>query len=414
MFRKEAVAQREQRFHGSILLVRPVRFTVYTTLFTLICLSIATFVFFGDFQRSENVPGVILPSNGLVRIFTPQTGILIEQNAVDGQIVHEGDLLFVLTAERFSGSKSGTQALVGEALAKKVERLKDELVQQQAQFENIKLALHRRWNDINAQLVQIDADIGNQNKRLALSRAAEARFQELEKSHYISPAQLQERAADVLDQESKLHALERSRVSLRMDLSNTETDFANQPLKARREALALERAIVEINQNQIENNALQRIEIRAPRSGVITPMAGEIGQIVDGSKQLAYLTPADGKVSAELYAPSSAIGFVKNGTHVQLRVQAFPYQKFGHVSGYVQAISQTAVQPSEIALPFAKSASSEPFYRIRVLLDSGSVQAYGRQQMLRSGMQVEASLLLETRKLYEWIIEPLYSVKGKL
>jgi membrane fusion protein len=100
---------------------------------------------------------------------------------------------------------------------------------------------------------------------------------------------------------------------------------------------------------------------------------------------------------------------------VLVRYQAFPYQKFGQYRGVVREISSSALQPSEITLPLARDpASTDPLYRIRVSLDSQMVQAYGRREPLKSGMQLEASLVLEHRKLYEWVIEPLISVTGRL
>ena len=48
---------------------------------------------------------------------------------------------------------------------------------------------------------------------------------------------------------------------------------------------------------------------------------------------LASLVPAGAQLQAHLYAPSSAVGFVRAEQPVLLRYQAFPYQKFGHQHG---------------------------------------------------------------------------------
>lgn len=58
--------------------------------------------------------------------------------------------------------------------------------------------------------------------------------------------------------------------------------------------------------------------------------------------------------------------------------------------------------------------SAEPMYRIRLKLDRQSVQAYGKSMPLRSGMLVDASVLLEQRRLYEWVLEPLFSISGRM
>ena len=73
------------------------------------------------------------------------------------------------------------------------------------------------------------------------------------------------------------------------------------------------------------------------------------------------------------------------------------------------------LRPEDLAVPGAVSGTSgEPLYRIRLRLQRQSVQAYGETLPLKSGMLVDASVLLEQRRLYEWVLEPLFSISGRL
>jgi len=102
---------------------------------------------------------------------------------------------------------------------------------------------------------------------------------------------------------------------------------------------------------------------------------------------------------------------------VRLRYQAYPYQKFGQASGRVQSVSRTAMPAGEIFTMgnvSPNSQNSEPFYRITVTLDRQSMTAYGQQQPLQAGMLLDADIMLERRRLYEWVLEPLLSLTGKL
>ena len=77
-------------------------------------------------------------------------------------------------------------------------------------------------------------------------------------------------------------------------------------------------------------------------------------------------------------------------------------------------VSRTPLQASELAgLPLAGSAS-EPMYRITVALDQQAVRAYGREQALAADMELEADVMLDRRRLIEWIFEPLIGVAGKV
>jgi membrane fusion protein len=195
-------------------------------------------------------------------------------------------------------------------------------------------------------------------------------------------------------------------------LANERTQHA---LNTQRQAEQLSREIAEIEEGDTVNEAQRQFVVHAPRAGVLTAMTVEPGQLIAPNLPLASIVPLSGELEAELYAPSRAIGFIKNGTAVLLRYQAFPYQKFGQQGGAIREISRSPLPANEIAAPLARLANTqEPLYRIRVKLDRQQVAAYGQSAALQSGMQLEASLVLEHRKLVEWIIDPIYTLTGRL
>ena len=126
--------------------------------------------------------------------------------------------------------------------------------------------------------------------------------------------------------------------------------------------------------------------------------------------------PQGASLRADLYAPSRAIGFVKPGDKVLIRYQAYPYQKFGHQEGAVESVAKTALPTQELnGLPTPTgNNSNEPLYRVSVKLAAQTVNAYGKAQPLQAGMLLDADVLQEKRRLYEWVLEPLYSLTGKL
>jgi membrane fusion protein len=164
-------------------------------------------------------------------------------------------------------------------------------------------------------------------------------------------------------------------------------------------------------QQLTEVESRRRVVITAPEAGRTTLVVAEVGQTVDVNQALVTLVPASGELQARLYAPSSSIGFVRAGDAVLLRYQAFPYQKFGQHEGVVDTVSTSAVNPSELAgLPATGLEPGEPVFAIQVKLRSGDILANGETRPLQAGMQLEADILQERRKLYEWMLEPLYSV----
>jgi membrane fusion protein len=108
------------------------------------------------------------------------------------------------------------------------------------------------------------------------------------------------------------------------------------------------------------------------------------------------------------------VGFVRPGDPVLIRYAAFPFEKFGHQRGTVESVSRTALPSNELDALGSADSRSESLYRISVRLASQSVLAYGKDQPLQAGMLLDADVLREKRRLYEWVFEPLYALAGKL
>ncbi|MEY4910473.1 MAG: hypothetical protein RL761_136, partial [Pseudomonadota bacterium] len=160
--------------------------------------------------------------------------------------------------------------------------------------------------------------------------------------------------------------------------------------------------------------AKRRIVVTAPADGQITLLQAELGQSVELGRPLVQLVPQNNQLTVRLYAPSKAAGFVQVGAPVLLRFDAFPYQKYGQLTGKVLSVSKAAVSAADIQgyTPRADVAG-EPLFAITVSLPEQMLGDGAQKLQLQSGMRVEADLLHETRRLYEWILEPLYSARSR-
>jgi membrane fusion protein len=172
-----------------------------------------------------------------------------------------------------------------------------------------------------------------------------------------------------------------------------------------------------VEEQLAEQNGKREIVLSAPETGTVTALQAKRGGHHDAKVPLLAILPEGSQLEAQLFCSSRAVGFLKVGQRVLLRYEAFPYQKFGHYEGSVTSISHSAVNPGELAPQEAGLAritpgSSEAVYRVTVALASQDVQAYGKARPLQAGMQLEADIVLEHRRLYEWMLEPLYTVTG--
>lgn len=416
LFRQQAIEHANVRQYGSVLLAQPVSFRWLTWMFVAIAIGIILFFCFFSTTRKAQCQGVLLPTSGVIKVVPVQTGTVREKRVREGQQVKAGDVLFVLNSER-SAAAGDAQKTISTLLEGRRDSYRAELKQLDMQTRQRTDALNKRMADIQSDLQRLDNQIALQKQRVALSEQSWQRFSDLQASRFISSAQLQDKEADLLDQRQRLSDFFRTRTASQRDLDAADAELRDLKVQTERDAAALQRNVSTVEQDLTDSEARREILIRSPQSGVVTAITAEQGQTVSAGQSLAAVLPAASTLEAEIYAPSRSIGFVKPGMQVLLRYQAYPFQKFGQHTATVTEVASTSLRPDEMALPGAtlpSGAAAEPLYRIRLKLDRQSVKAYGQEMPLRSGMLVDASVLLERRRLYEWVLEPLFSVSGRL
>jgi membrane fusion protein len=205
--------------------------------------------------------------------------------------------------------------------------------------------------------------------------------------------------------------VERERLTLAGELEEL-------PLRGPIQIAEIDRSIAAVEQEIAEAEARRRIVVTAPQGGTVTALQAEPGSSVSPSVPLLSVIPGGSELEAQLFSPSRAVGFLRPGQTVRLRYQPFPYQKFGFYDGVVAKVSVAALNPAELPQEHAGLTSlygtGEPVYRITVSLARQTVTVYGEPVPLQPGMQLEADVMLETRRLIEWVFEPLFTLTGKL
>lgn len=413
LFRREALANAGNRAHGVVILARPVSYSMVTALFFACAVGVVAFFIFGSYTRKVAVEGLLLPSHGLIKVLPMQAGQVTESRVHEGQLVREGDVLFVLTSERETQALGNADATISELLRSRRDSLQHEQLQLRQQGAQRLDAARHRAEDMGAEIRRIDDQVALQERRLDMARTTLKRYDDLARSGFVSPVQVQDRQAELLDQEQRLAELTRSRAASARDLGTAQAEASDLQLQAQRDQDANRRSVSATEQDLTENEARRQILVRAPSAGTVTGITAEVGQTVASGQSIGAILPAGSELEAELYAPSRAVGFIKPGMTVQLRYQAYSYQKFGQAKGIVREVSRTAMRPEELGLPGA-ALTSEPVYRVRVALDRQTVSTYGVEQSLRSGATLDGSIVLDKRRLYEWVLEPLYTVTGHL
>jgi membrane fusion protein len=415
-FRNEALNSRQTKWLGEIILIRPVSFSSLTFTVAILASVLIGFFAIGTYTKHSTVAGQLIPDTGLVKVYAPQFGIVMRKLVTEGQAVRQGDVLYVLSSERQSSTQGNTQASISNQVGLRQHSLQEERDKTRQLQQSEYSAFANKIAGLETELQKLDSQIDAQKARVKLADDALARYRDLVAKHFVSAETVQQKEGDLLDQKLRLQSLERDRISVGRDLAMQQSELSSLPLKHQNQLAVIERSIAAIGQELSESEAKRDLVITAPDNGVATAVLADVGQAVDSSKPLVSIVPKGAKLQAHLYAPSKAVGFVKPGDPVLLRYQAYPYQKFGHAKGIVVSVSRTALPANEITghMMGNQPSSSEPLYRITVNLASQAIIAYGKQKPLQAGMLLDADVLQESRQLYEWVLEPLYSQTGKL
>ena len=416
LFRPEALEHREREWLGSIQLIRPVSLAVLTALTLLVVAGVGAYLTLGEYTRKARVSGYLVPDRGVIRLVTPQAATVVESHVEEGRAVQRGDVLFVLAVGQATLS-GDTQATVLSSIESRTRSLQG-AARQRSQLEQTQLAaIDRQIGEMGREIESMKLESDLQRQRLLLAEQAQGQYESLRNDNFVSSAQVRTKAEEVLNVKAQLQGLVRQRAARLREIAALQSQRRELPLQTQSAQGAIDRDLAALAQQAAETEARQRIVVRAPQDGVVSGVLAAPGQTVTPAVALASLLPADAKLQAQLFAPSSAVGFVRANQQVQLRYQAFPYQKFGHQAGEVVQVSRSPLQASELAglaLPASLSASGEPLYRITVSLDRQSVAAYGQPQALSPGMQLEADVLLDRRRLIEWLFEPVLGIAGRI
>jgi membrane fusion protein len=232
----------------------------------------------------------------------------------------------------------------------------------------------------------------------------------------VSQDELQARESDLAEQQNRLRNLQREALAIERELSATRRDRESSRARFAGQRGELERSILAAQQELTQLDALRRIVVTAPQAGRISLVRADVGQSVDANEVIAHVVPQGTPLVARLYVPSRAAGFVRTGDRVLLRYDAFPYQRFGLHEGRVLSVSTSAASRAELGDINPPDGITESLFAVQIALPEQAIGGQGNvpRQPLQAGLRVEGDLLQETRRLYQWMIEPLSTVTQKV
>ena len=148
------------------------------------------------------------------------------------------------------------------------------------------------------------------------------------------------------------------------------------------------------------------IELRAPCEAIVHEIASfPVGSAVREAEALITLVPIDCEIELEAEIPAKDIGRVNVGDSVRVKLNAFPFQKHGTLSGTLRTISEDTFQKDNVRQENEKIAEGA-YYRARIPV-TGKLRGTHSNFRLIPGMEAQAEIKVGVRRVIEYIIHPL-------
>lgn len=411
LFRKEVLQKRSSLVHGRVMLVQPVTHTFFAMLACAMLLGLALILIFVDYTRTVEVSGVLEPAGGIVKMLAPSSGRVTTIKVHPGQLVRKGDILIVFATESRNADGSSIETAEEIQIRRRLATLSEEkrltsrlqLVDKEASKQQLK--------GLQAALVNLQQQRVLQNERLQFLENTVKNFTRLKVEGFLSEAQLLAKQDELVEQRLRIQALEMQIASTQLDRDKVTSDIAAYSDRGHVVSAQFDRNLALVTSELDQHQGRNQWALVASADALVGPIVVQQDQLVNAGLPILSLVPTKRDLVASLYAPSRSLGFIRRGQVVTIKLDAYPYQRYGTLPGTIESIAAIPATPEEITAALTllpTGLKSEPAYKIQVVLSQQSLRANGEERPLKVGLQGSAIVSLDTRALYEWVVEPLY------
>jgi membrane fusion protein len=397
--------------HGDVILIQPVTTRLIVGLFVASVSCGLAFAASAEYTKKETVTGYLAPSGGFASVQAPRGGVIFKVNVEEGQLVKAGDALLTLKTDESLENGPWVSQQIKEALQQRRSDLKLQMSLVEGRMAGQEGIYRRRMAVLQQQERQLLSSLNTQATSSALALQEVEANQNLLRKGFSTDREVGRKQREYLAQIDARTEVEQRLAKVRGDLEELDIQVNQLPAERNERMAELSSRIAELDQQLVETSRSEAYVLRAPISGRISGLQATVGRSPPADEQLLSIIPEHAELEAYILVPTRSAGFIKVGQHVKLMYDAFPYQRFGLYHARISAVTNNALTPNQLTGP---ARVEEPVYHVKARLASQTVNAYGNPMLLRPGMSFKADVLLEERSLLEWMLNPLYSLRGRV
>lgn len=396
----------------------------------------ALWAWFGKIDVVASASGKVIPTDYVKYIQSSEIGVVRAIHVRNGQSVGKGDILIELDPtdssadlDRLHQERMTAALEIARLIAllnPKSEPAKLFVPPEGATPAQVSLQRRRIDNEITEDKTRISYYRQEGARLKAQLRVAEARIEKLRTT--LPYIEQQVEAIATLEKKgfaSKLRLLELQQVQVESE-QDIATELAGihesrSAIKASVHELAREEA--EIRSNRLDElveserqlkavtQELLKAERRSSLRKLTAPVAGTVqqlsihtvGGVVEAAKPLMIIVPKDSKLEVEVKILNRDIGFVKVGQNAEIKLEAFPYTKYGVINGRVLHISSDAIADEQLGL----------VYDARVEMNAAAIQVQDKMVNITAGMATTVEVKTGNRRVLEYILTPLLRYRAE-
>lgn len=407
LFRPEVVATRHTRLQGSVILSQPASTELLTLLLLVIVTLTGVWLATGSYARTETVRGVLATDVPSAKVMAPAVGFVSMLSVREGSFVAKAAPLAVIDVRRRDGTGQSITADVLRTVDDRL-RLADAQLRIAADHDkNERSRLTGLIRSGDAKLAELRVAIDLQQAVVASNKSLYELLETVQNRGFVSRITYEQRRQNLLSSQQQLAALRQQRATIEGDLVQARANLADVSVAEARTVNDVQISIKALQQQQAQLKGEESYTIVSPIPGRVTALQIGVGRPVRSDIPVMTIIPEKSRLYARLYAPSRAAGFVRRGQEVRLLYDAFPYERFGGFKGRVISVSRAAIDPRDLSDAIK---ADEPVYRVDVSVERQELLAYGVRAPLQAGMTLSATLVLERRSFFSWLVSPLRAV----
>lgn len=240
-----------------------------------------------------------------------------------------------------------------------------------------------------------------ENAKIARSRAED--YAKLVEGKYVGRHDFLLREQERISAERDLAAQRNRIVELRSALQGAQeqrrvlvAEMRQQTLDGLRQAREQVAQLAPEVQKTGQRNRL--MQLRAPVDGTVQQLAVHtIGGVVTPAQPLLAVVPGKETLEVEAMVLNKDIGFVRKGQHVTVKVESFPYTRYGYLDGVVESVSHDAAQDEKAGL----------VYSARIRLMKTHLNIDGTKVAMTPGMSLSAEIKTGKRRAISYLLSTI-------